>query len=340
MRICVLLNWATRLGLPLLNSKPITRGIGLSLPIIGVIAAMFTPIKAAAADKAIYYWISHGSPSDPVWTYFLQGAEQWAKDTGNDVRTSFHSGDVPSHQEAIRAAISAKARGIVTSTPDPGSLTKVIAEAHAAGIPVIIMNTEDKTSGRDAYVGGDNVAIGHRWAQYLVDHNFVKKGDFVWMPVEVPGATYQTLETQGIDQVFKPAGINYEITEAKLDQAEIITRMSDYLTANKAKIKAIIGLGDLVTGSIKRVFDQVHVKAGEIPVVGWGNSIDTAQEILDGYVNAAMWQDPLATSYLALSLASMTASGIPPGFDISVGTLYEKNKAGTYLKILQGTGHK
>ncbi|MBV8277620.1 MAG: substrate-binding domain-containing protein, partial [Verrucomicrobia bacterium] len=151
---------------------------------------------------------------------------------------------------------------------------------------------------------------------------------------------YQTLETQGIDQVFKPAGINYEIIEAKLDQAEIITRMSDCLTANKSKIKAIIGLGDLVTGSIKRVFDQVHVKAGEIPVVGWGNSIDTAQEVLDGYVNAAMWQDPQATSYLALSLASMTASGIPPGFDISVGTLYEKDKAGTYLKIMQGSGHK
>ena len=340
MRTPFLLNWATRLGLPIRNGKPASIGIGLSLPILGAMAVLFAPIQAAAADKAIYYWISHGSPTDPVWTYFLQGAEQWAKDTGNDVRTSFHSGDVPSQQEAVRAAISAKARGIVTSTPDPGSLTKVIAEAHSAGIPVIIMNTEDKTSGRDAYVGGDNVAIGHRWAQYLVDHNFVKKGDFVWMPVEVPGATYQTLETQGIDQVFKPAGITYEITETKLDQAEIITRMSDYVTANKSKIKAIIGLGDLVTGSIKRVFDQVHVKAGEIPVVGWGNSVDTAQEVLDGFVNAAMWQDPQATSYLALSLASMTASGIPPGFDVSVGTLYEKDKGATYLKIMQGSGHK
>jgi len=340
MRTRVPLNWATRFGLPLRKGKLAPIGIGLSLAILGAMAVLFAPIQASAADKAIYYWVSHGSPTDPVWTYFLQGAEQWAKDTSNEVRTSFHSGDVPSHQEAIRAAISAKARGIVTSTPDPGSLTKVIAEAHAAGIPVIIMNTEDKTSGRDAYVGGDNVAIGHRWAQYLVDHNFVKKGDFVWMPVEVPGATYQTLETQGIDQVFKPLGITYEITEAKLDQAEIITRMSAYLTANKSKIKAIIGLGDLVTGSIKRVFDQVHVKAGEIPVVGWGNSIDTAQEILDGYVNAAMWQDPQATSYLALSLAAMAADGIPPGFDISVGTLYEKDKAGNYLKIMQGSGHK
>ncbi len=168
----------------------------------------------------------------------------------------------------MRAAVTAKAKGIVTSTPDPGSLTQVISEAHAAGIPVIIMNTDDNASGRDAYVGGDLVAIGRRWAQYLVDHNLIKKGDFVWMPVEVPGATYGVLETQGIDSVFKPLGIKYEITQATLDQAEVVSRMADYLTANRAKIKGIIGLGDLVTGSIKRVFDQAGVKAGEIPAVG------------------------------------------------------------------------
>jgi simple sugar transport system substrate-binding protein len=317
------------------EQPPMPKKFSLFMPICAALVALSIPLVGAAQDaKPIYYWVSHGSPTDPVWTYFLQGAEQWAKDTGREVRTSFHSGDVPSQQEAVRAAISAKARGIVTSTPDPGSLTKVIAEAHAAGIPVIIMNTEDKTSGRDAYVGGDNVAIGHRWAQYLVDHGFVKKGDAVWTPVEVPGATYGVLETQGIDSVFGPLGVTHEITEAKLDQAEIITRMSDYLTANRGKIKAIIGLGDLVTGSIKRVFDQVGIKAGEIPVVGWGNSPDTAQEVLDGYVNAAMWQDPQATSYVALSLAAMAASGIPPGFDVNVGTLYEKDKASTYLKIM------
>ncbi len=265
---------------------------------------------------------------------------QWAKDTGNEVRTSFHSGDVPSQQEAIRAAIAVKAKGIVTSVPDPGSLTKIIAEAHAAGIPVILMNTDDKTSGRDAYVGGDLALIGRRWAQYLVDHNLVKKGDFVWMPVEVPGASYQTLETQGIDSVFKPLGITYEVTEAKLDPAEIISHMSDYLTANRKKIKAIIGLGDLVAQSIKQVFNEVGVKPGEIPVIGWGNSIDTAQEVLDGYVNMATWQDPQATSYLALSMVAMAADGFPPGFDISVGTLYEKDKAATYLKIMQGATAK
>ncbi|MBV8225936.1 MAG: sugar ABC transporter substrate-binding protein, partial [Verrucomicrobia bacterium] len=98
--------------------------LSLFLPIFATVVALSVPSAGFAQEaKPVYYWVSHGSPTDPVWTYFLQGAEQWAKDTGHDVRTSFHSGDVPSQQEAVRAAISAKARGIVTSTPDPGSLT-------------------------------------------------------------------------------------------------------------------------------------------------------------------------------------------------------------------------
>src|SRR5436309_12093554 len=101
---------------------------------LGTIVSM-PSVGVAQGTKPIYYWISHGPPANPTWNYFLQGAEMWAQDTGADVRTSFHSGDVPSQQEAVRAAIAAHARAIVSSMPDPGSLTKVIGEAHAAKIP-------------------------------------------------------------------------------------------------------------------------------------------------------------------------------------------------------------
>jgi simple sugar transport system substrate-binding protein len=300
-------------------------------------AALALGLSAGAAHaEKTFFWVSHGSPADPVWTYFLDGAKQWGEDTGNKVNTSFHSGDVPSHQEAIRAAIASGADGIVTSSPDPGSLVEVAKEANGAGIPIINMNTPDPSASFDAYVGGDLVVYGKSWAQYLVDNDLVKSGDFVWMPVEVPGATYGVQEEEGIASVFEPLNITWEVTDATYDQAEIITRMSDYMTSNGDKINAIIGLGDLVTGSIKRVFEQVGVKAGEIPVVGWGNSIDTTQEVLNGYVNAAQWQDPQATSYIALSLAAMAASGIPPGFDVITGALYEKDTAQNYDDVLSG----
>ncbi len=297
--------------------------------------AGFSTSDADAAGKT-FYWISHGSPADPVWTYFLEGAEIWAEDTGNTVNTSFHNGDVASHQEAVRAAIAAGADGIATSSPDPGSLVEVAGEAQEAGIPIINFNTPDPTAPFDAYVGGDLVTYGRNWAQYMVDNGLVEEGDFVWMPVEVPGATYGVQEEEGIASVFEPMGITWEVTDATLDQAEVITRMSDYLTANHSEIDAIIGLGDLVTGSIKRVFDQVGVQPGDIPVVGWGNSLDTTQEVLQGYVNAAQWQDPQATSYIALSMAAMEASGIPAGFDVITGALYEKDQAQLYDDILSG----
>ncbi|MCB8881379.1 substrate-binding domain-containing protein [Acidisoma cellulosilytica] len=301
--------------------------------------ALFGCVGIALAVPSVsqaktYYWMSSGSPADPVWTYFLAGAEQWAKDTGNTVKTSFYSGDVPSQQEAERAAIAAKADGIATTSPDPGSLVEIAKEAKAANIPMINFNMRDPTAPFLAYVGGDNVVFGQNWAQYLVDHHLVKAGDFVWMPVEVPGATYGVQEAQGASTVFKPLGIKWEITDATLDQADAISRMSDYLTANHRKINAIMGLGDLVTGSIKRVFDQVGIKPGSIPVIGWGNTLDTTQEVLDGYVVAAQWQDPQATSYVALSLAAMAAGGVRPGFNVITGALYDKTKAGYYAKLL------
>ena len=215
-------------------------------------------------------------------------------------------------------------------------MVDVVKEARDAGIPIVNFNTPDSAPNWNAYVGGDLQYVGRTWAQYLVDHNLVKKGDFVWMPVEVPGASYGVEEEKAIKQVFEPLGITYEVTDATLDQAEVITRMTDYITANRDKIKAMIGLGDMVTGSVKRVWDQAGVKPGEIPVVGWGNSLDTTQEVMDGYVNAGMWQDPQATSYMCLSALLMETDGIPIGFNIITGALYEKDKAPVYDKIMGG----
>ena len=60
----------------------------LKMLVAGAMMALALP---AMAEAKTFYWISHGGPADPVWTYFLQGANQWAKDTGNTVNTSFHS---------------------------------------------------------------------------------------------------------------------------------------------------------------------------------------------------------------------------------------------------------
>ena len=298
--------------------------------------ALSMSAPAMAQSGKTYYWISHGSPTDPVWTTFLQGAEQWAKDTGNTVKTSFHSGDVPSQQEAVRAAIAASAAGIVTSVPQVGQPDGHRQRGPRRGHPdhqhqharpgcrVRCLCRHEQRQRRQ--VAGRSTSS---------TTSYVKSGDTVFTPVEVAGATYGEQEKQGIKSVFDPLGIKIDAIETGLDQAGIISAMSDYLTANKDKTAAMIGLGDLVTGSVARVWDQVGIKAGAIPVVGWGNSADTAQEITRRLRECRYWQDPQMTSYLGLSLAAAEASGyMAGGHDFLIGSLYEKDQAQTYLDVL------
>ena len=43
----------------------------------------------------------------------------------------------------------------------------------------------------------------------------------MWMPVEVPGAAYQVLATEGISSIFDPLGITYEVFDAGYDPAPV-----------------------------------------------------------------------------------------------------------------------
>jgi simple sugar transport system substrate-binding protein len=289
--------------------------------------------KDAEGKDFTFYWISHGSEGDPIWIYAIRGAEQAGKDLGIKVNASFHHQDLSSHKEAFMAAIAAGADGIATSSPEQGVLNDEVKLAQSKGIPVVFFNTDDKGTGRDAYVGAELYTVGYQWASYLVDNGYVKRGDTVWMPVEVPGASYGVLETQGIASVFDPLGINYEIFDAQYDPVLSISNMVDYLTGNKDKVDAMIGLGDMVTGNVKEVFDTVGIKPGEIPVVGWGNSPQTANSVKEGYVYAATWQYPMSQGYQPIILLYMANTGVPIGYDIPTMALYDKSRADLFIEL-------
>ena len=289
--------------------------------------------KETEGKDFTFYWISHGSEGDPIWIYAIRGAEQAGKDLGIKVSTSFHHNDIASHKEAFQAAIAAGADGIATSSPEQGVLTDEVNLAKSKGIPVVFFNTDDKATGRSAYVGADLFTVGYQWASYLVDNGHVKRGDTVWMPVEVPGASYGVLETQGIASVFDPLGIKYEVFDAQYDPVLSISNMTDFLTAHRNDIDAMIGLGDMVTGNVKEVFDAVGIKPGDLPVVGWGNSPQTANSVKEGYVYAATWQYPMSQGYVPIVLLYMANTGVPIGYDVPTMALYDQSRADLFIEL-------
>lgn len=281
----------------------------------------------------VYYWVSHGAPGDQIWVLALRGARQVAKDLGVTVRTSLLNNNVAAQESAITSAIAAGAAGIATTSPQPHMLSPLVARAKAAGIPVVTFNVDDPSCGRAAFVGPDSTDVGKLWAQFLVQNKLVKPGDTVFLPVEQAGAAYQVLETSGINSVFRPLRIKAEVFQAGADPAASTTAMQNYLTAHPG-VSAMIGLGDQVTSNTENVFKALGWAPGKIPVVGWGNTLASAQAVQHGYIKTALWQYPDSQGYLPITLLKMINDGFLEGFSIETLEFYDKNTVGEFMKYL------
>ncbi|MDQ0471169.1 sugar ABC transporter substrate-binding protein [Labrys wisconsinensis] len=293
-------------------------------------AASASPASAEGGQKT-FYLLSHGGPSDAFWIDWNAGATRACDQMKVTCKISFSGGDMAAQKEAFNSALAAKPDGIATTSAQPGLWTEEVKAAKAAGIPIIFFNTDDVATGRQAYVGADLKEAGAIWARYLVERKLVKPGDKVFLPVEVPGASYQQLETEGIAGVFDPLGIKYDVVDCGTDPAGIIAKMTDYMVANHPP--AVIALGDSVASSVQRVFDGAGVAPGKIPVVGWGNSKETAEAVKAGYVNAAAWQFPSAQGFMPVALLNLAASGEPIGYDIHTFSLYDATSVEPILKL-------
>ncbi|OCJ14440.1 ABC transporter substrate-binding protein [Rhizobium sp. AC44/96] len=297
--------------------------------------AALTGQSQAADDKPVFYVISHGGETDPFWIDWNAGAQEACRELAVTCNISFSGGDFAVQKEAFNAALASKPAGIATTSAQPGLWKEEVVKAKDEKIPLVFFNSDDKDLGRLAYVGADLRMAGETWAHYLVDKGLVKAGAKVFLPVEVPGASYQQLETQGIASVFDPLGIKYDVVEAGTDPAGVIQKMSEYLVANK--VDAVIALGDLVASSVQRVFDNNGISPGSIPVVGWGNSKETAQAVKAGYVNAALWQYPFDQGYMPILQLKLAHEGHAIGYDIFTMKLYDKD---TVEPILQSYAKK
>lgn len=297
-----------------------------------IAAAPMTALAQDDGDDLTFYVVTHGAASDPYWVIVNDAAVQAGADLGVRVNVSFAQNDIAVQKENLNAAIATGADGIGVSSPETGVFVEEVAAAKAAGIPVVFLDTDDNTTARDAYVGADLFLLGTTWASYLVDLG-IGEGDYVWMPVEVPGAAYQVLATEGISSIFDPIGVRYDVFDANYDPALSLSNMTDYLTANQDEVDAIIGLGDLVMTNIRPAFDAAGIEPGSIPVVGWGGTNETATSVRDGYVNAAIWPYPDAAGYDTVVLLFKAATGFSIGYDIPTQTLYDASSADKYIEL-------
>ncbi len=120
--------------------------VALAAGVLGGASSASTTSRSAASCPYKFAVITHGD-NGSFWSVVYKGAKNAASDLGcklTEVYGSQQQGqaqpDDNSENAQIQNAINAKVNGIAVSDHDPSLMNATLAKAHAAGIPVVLLN--------------------------------------------------------------------------------------------------------------------------------------------------------------------------------------------------------
>jgi ribose transport system substrate-binding protein len=250
------------------------------------------------------------------WTKIAQGIQDASRETDANTIVTGPVGEVNADLQiqAIEAAIASKVDGIVTMALDPDRFTKVIDKAEAAGIPVVLVDTDAPGSRRDAYIGTDNYAAGQEAARLMMQA--IGRDAEIGIITGPAEADNQKLRISGFRKVLS-AYPGLRIVDTQIGNSEFLLvreRLQAMLSAHPG-ISALFGAdgyGALAGAAIVRQLDRV----GKIAIIGFDASDDVVENIRNGIIDAVIVQDNYQMGYQAVRVLAGIKSGKKPPFTV------------------------
>jgi simple sugar transport system substrate-binding protein len=296
--------------------------------VFGIVLLCATGRIAAFADETVdVTMIIYTAPGDPFWNPVIHGAEEAAKDRGVKLDIQYADQDPVKQNNLIQTAIANKVDGIAVVNWTPDAFTASIAAARAAGIGLVVFDTDDprpNATESQAYIGQNFFTAGQNIGRRMIQAAGLKSGDHVVSPVEDPDAFYGVERYRGIKSVLDEVGVTSEKIDATPTMATALTRISEYLVGHH-DTKAVIGLGSVVT----EVSPQAVAEAGlNIAIGGFDLSPQIVDDILAGKTIATVDSGAYYEGYFPIIMLYYYAKyGIPPVSVPIGGALIDKSNA-------------
>jgi simple sugar transport system substrate-binding protein len=261
--------------------------------------------------------VSHGSSGDPFHSVVKQGMEDAGLVYGCDVQMLFSEGDNAKEVDLMEQAIAANPDGIGISIVDPVAFDDVVQKALDKGIPVISFNNDDANTPnpRLAYIGAHERKVGYTLGKAM--QKYLKKGDHIVIPEEVPGMSYAVNRSAGIIDAMNEIGVTAEELDAGYERAETTRRISAYLIGHP-ETKGILNVGGLTTEVAGMVVEDLNLQ-NKVVVGGFDLLPNTGPAIKKGITKAVIDQQPYLQGYYTVVQLAMIKYGKFAAFDIDTG---------------------
>ncbi|MFF8972969.1 substrate-binding domain-containing protein [Streptomyces sp. NPDC014995] len=250
--------------------------------------------KAAGrpGDRMRITLVTHGGKGDAFWELVRRGAEAAAAKDGVDLTYASDAGSA-GQAELVREAVRDKVDGIAVTLAKPQAMKSPVAEARAAGIPVVGLNSGIaawRATGALEHFGQDESVAGRA----VGDRLDALGARHALCVIHERGNIALEARCAGVKKTF--AG---ETEMLYVDG----TDMDAVTTAVTARLRQEPGIDEVITNGAQ--FALAAVKAadttgGRTEVATFDLNEDVVGAIRDGRVRFAVDQQPYLQGYLAV----------------------------------------
>ena len=272
--------------------------------------------------------------SNPYWVQVADGVKAADKELGTNTEIVGPTAvSVDDQINFIQTAIASKVDGIITMALDPVAFTPIINQAKAAGIPVVLVDTDAPKSKRDAYVGTSNKQAGIEVGKAMIKAT----GGNAVIGI-ITGSIDQANLNERIDG-FKEAikdQPNMKIIDTQASDSDLLkgTEKAQGMIMAHPDLNAFFGVGATDVEAAAKVV-QEQKRTGKIKLVGFDDLDETIAFIKSGVIDATIVQKPYTMGYKSVQILKNISEGKKPSstiVDTGVVTVTKDNVT-TYKNV-------
>lgn len=252
------------------------------------------------------------------WKIMESGAKAAGEDLGVKVEVLGPSSElaVSEQVDMIEDQITRRVSALVVAPSQPSSVIPVFDQAKAAGIPVVLIDTDAKWDDKVSFVGTGNYTGGKLAGSFLTE-KLGPGGKVVILRGAVGDPTHDE-RTNGAVEVLRENKLEIiDIQPANSERDLGMTVMENMLQVHP-DIQAVFATNDaMILGAIRAI---QAASENKIITIGFNGSPDELKAIEAGELTATVAQNPYNIGYQGVVAAVKAVKGEPVEKRIDTGT--------------------
>ncbi|WP_366749757.1 sugar ABC transporter substrate-binding protein [Tepidanaerobacter sp. EBM-38] len=266
------------------------------------------PIKIGVVVKAL---------NSDFWKTVEAGAKAAGKDLGIEVEVLGPSAEtaVSEQIDMIEDQITKRVSALAVAPSQPASAIPVFDQAKAAGIPVVLIDTDAQWDDKVSFVGTGNYNGGKQAGEFIAE-KLGKGGKVVILRGAVGDPTHDE-RSNGAIEVLKEKGLEViDIQPANSERGLGMTVMENMLQVH-SDIQGMFATNDeMALGALR----AIQAAGKEIITVGFDGSPDALKSIEEGELTASVAQNSFNIGYQGVVAAVKAVRGEAVDKRIDTGT--------------------